>query len=113
MPDDVIPYYLESMRAMSRQTFMKIFDELLYYRLPAQLSSADVPTLVTAGGEEMPLVLESLPEITRSLPRAESRVAPNMHHGWNGEAPELFSAMIRAWITGTSLPEGLALPQTA
>lgn len=113
MPEDVIPYYFESMRAMSRQTFMQIFNELLYYRLPANLNRAQVSTLVTAGSLEMPLILESIPEITRSLPRAESRLAEGGHHGWNGEAPELFSSMIRAWITETPLPEGLITPQMA
>jgi len=29
---------------------------------------------------------------------------PGVGHGWNGERPELFTAMIRSRVTGAPLP---------
>ena len=38
------------------------------------------------------------------MPNAQGRLAPGLGHGWNVEAPDLFNAMVRAWITGRPLP---------
>jgi pimeloyl-ACP methyl ester carboxylesterase len=107
IPADVMDVYTQSMLAMSTQAFVGIFKELMDFQLPSALANSHVPTLVTAGGAEVALILESLPVLARTLPAAEVRVAPGLHHGWNGEAPELFSSMLRAWFTGAVLPEGL------
>lgn len=111
LPDDVMPYYRESMRAMSRQALLRIFDELLVYSLPANLAQVHVPTLVSAGGSEVAPILQSMSVVTKTMPNAEGRIAPELHHGWNGENPPLFTAMIRAWITGTPLPAELVCPE--
>jgi pimeloyl-ACP methyl ester carboxylesterase len=113
IPDDAMPYYRESIRAMSRASLLKIFDELVFFQLPTNLSQVCVPTLVSAGGSEAKLIVESISLITNMLPCSEGRIAPDLHHGWNGENPPLFTGMIRAWITGTPLPEGLMQPQMA
>ncbi len=113
IPDDVMPYYIESARAMSRKTLLKIFDELLHYHLPANLKQVTVPVLVSAGGSEVALIRDSLPIIASTLPQAEARIAPHLHHGWNGENPPLFTAMVRAWITQAPLPAELAHPPTS
>ncbi len=111
MPDDVIASYTESMMSMSRKTFLDIFNEVINFRLPKELSQVNVPMLVTAGSEEMKPVLDAVIEIASTLPNAEARLAPGGHHGWNGEAPELFSAMLRAWFTAMPLPAELQQPE--
>jgi hypothetical protein len=70
-----------------------------------------VPTLVTAGSEEMQPVLDAVNIIPQVMPNAEGRLASGGHHGWNGEAPEMFSAMLHAWFTHTPLPIELLNPQ--
>jgi len=112
IPADALPYYVESAKAMSRQTLLTIFDELVFYHLSANLSQVNVPTLVSAGGSEVPQILESIDLIASTLPNADARIAPNLHHGWNGENPPLFTAMVRAWMTQTPLPAELTSPQT-
>jgi pimeloyl-ACP methyl ester carboxylesterase len=107
IPDDSLEAYTQSLLAMSREAFDGIIKEMFAYHLPPRLSEVHVPTLVTAGSLEMPSVLESVREIPRVMPAAEGYFAPGVHHGWNGEAPELFSAMLRAWFTGAPLPEQL------
>jgi pimeloyl-ACP methyl ester carboxylesterase len=113
IPDEAMPYYRESMRAMSRRALLTIFDELVAFRLPEALSRVMVPTLVSAGGSEVKLILDSLNMVAEAMPQAEARLAPNLHHGWNGEDPALFTAMVRAWITGAALPSALVKPSQA
>jgi hypothetical protein len=43
------------------------------------------------------------------MPNAQGRIAPGLGHGWNVEAPNLFNAMLRAWMTNTPLPKALTI----
>jgi hypothetical protein len=45
--------------------------------------------------------------IAALMPNAQGRLAPNVGHGWNVEAPSLFNATMRAWVMGGRLPEVL------
>jgi pimeloyl-ACP methyl ester carboxylesterase len=56
-----------------------------------------VPILGVAGGGESRTVTGALRYFLRA-PSAEVRLAPKMHHVWNAEDPELFTAMVRTWI---------------
>lgn len=107
IPDDSFEAYTQSMLAMTREAFDGIVRETFAYRLPPRLSQVRVPTLVVAGSQEMPAVRDGVREIPRIMPAAEGCFAPGLHHGWNGEAPELYSAMLRAWFTAAPLPQGL------
>ncbi len=106
MPDDVADLYTESMMAMSRQAFQRILAELYVFKLP-DLSGIPVRTLVTAGSKETKTTVESVTAIPKIMPNAQGRLVPGLHHAWNGEDPELFSAMIRAWLTDAPLPDRL------
>lgn len=57
-----------------------------------------VPILGLAGAKESRTVTGALRYFLRA-PHAEVRLAPGMHHVWNVENPELFTATVRAWIT--------------
>ncbi|CAA9585501.1 MAG: hypothetical protein AVDCRST_MAG19-4531 [uncultured Thermomicrobiales bacterium] len=107
IPEAEYDDYRRAMAAMSRRSFLRIGDELLGFRLPAGLADAPCPTLVVAGEREHELVRRSIPVVVAALPRAEGRLAPGLGHGWNGEAPELFAATVRAWITDAPLPQDL------
>lgn len=113
IPDDSMEAYTQSLLAMSREAFDGILKEMFAYHLPPNLSTVFVPTLVVAGSLEMPAVLAGVREIPRVMPAAAGYFAPGVHHGWNGEAPELFSAMLRAWFSGAPLPEPLQAQATA
>lgn len=41
------------------------------------------------------------------LPGATAALVPDAHHGWNGEHPDLFTAMVRRWIDDRALAHGL------
>ncbi|MET7336075.1 hypothetical protein [Nonomuraea sp. NPDC005650] len=60
-----------------------------------------------AGENEHDLTRRSLAAIATTFPRGRARLAPGVGHAWNGERPELFTAMIRAVVMGERLPEEL------
>lgn len=104
IPADSMPAYVESIRAMSRKAFLAVADEIFDYHLPQELANAHTPTLIVAGGAEVPAILRSIPQIVGALPNAQGRIAPGLHHGWIGEDPYLFNAMLCAWLTDAPLP---------
>lgn len=107
LPADVLDVYSASMIAMTRTAYDRIIAEVVDYHLPEVLSSVSVPTLIAAGSAEMKPMVAAAAAIPRTMPNARGVIAPGLHHAWNGENPALFTAMIRAWVTGASLPEGL------
>lgn len=110
VPLDMQAAFAENLLAVSIQTYRRIYEEAVDFRLPAALGGVDTPVLVTAGGRESQIILQALDVIPASMPNAQGRLAPGVGHGWNVEAPDLFTAMIRAWITGSPLPGGLRTP---
>jgi pimeloyl-ACP methyl ester carboxylesterase len=109
IPPEDYPEYAAGMRSMSRQTFLRILDEILYFHAPQALRHVHVPTLVTAGGAEMPQILNGIKTLVDLMPEAQGAVMPGVHHGWNGEAPHIFNAMLRAWFENQLLPQELEI----
>ena len=69
----------------------------------------NTPTLIAAGSRESKIITQAVVTLSNLMPNAQGRLAPGCGHGWNVEAPDLFSAMIRAWIMGTPLPYKLQM----
>ncbi|WP_170322268.1 alpha/beta fold hydrolase [Acrocarpospora macrocephala] len=107
VPPEDIDGYQSAARATTRQAFRKVSDEALGFRLPAQAKESRCPVLAVAGETEHDLIKRSLAEIAAAFPAGEACLAPGVGHAWNGEKPGLFTAMIRARITGAPLPEEL------
>lgn len=101
-----------SLQAVSMQAYRRIMEEVVDYTAPATLGHVTVPTLVAAGGHESQIILDAVRDLPRLMPNSQGRLAPGVGHGWNVEAPELFSAMIRAWITDAPLPSSLRQYET-
>src|SRR5690606_7167661 len=97
----------DNLLAMSSDAYRRIFTEVVDYAVPPALRTVETPTLVTAGGNETAIIVEAVRVIARMMPHAEGRIAPGCGHGWNVEATALFNAMVRAWVTGAPLPDGL------
>ena len=112
VPPDMQAAFTENLSLVSMRTYRRIYEEAVDFRLPATLSQVDTPVLVTAGGRESDIILQAVDAIPKRLPNAQGRLAPGLGHGWNVEAPDLFNAMLRAWITGRPLPGGLQAPRT-
>jgi len=107
LSQDMQAAFTENLLAMSMDAYRRIYTEAVDYRASPALSDVHTPTLVTAGGRETPIILDAVAVIARLMPKAQGLLAPGLGHGWNVEAPDLFSAMVRAWITAAPLPTGL------
>ncbi len=101
--------FTENLLKMSMPSYRRIVEEVSGYQVPETFRQVDVPALITAGGRETEIILQAVAVISRLMPNAVGCIAPGVRHGWNVEAPALFSAMIRAWITDTALPVGLKM----
>ncbi len=109
LPAEDMPLYLNDMRRLSKQTFLRVYDELLNYQLPAIFNQRPQRLLAVAGDQEFKQICDSLPEFPKHLPNGKAALAPNAHHGWNGEHPELFTTMVRTWVENEPLPAALKL----
>lgn len=107
LPPDMQTAFTENFMAMSMKTYRRIMEEAVDFTVPSALREVDVPTLITAGGNESDIILQAVDEIANLMPNAQGRIAPGLKHGWNVEAPDLFTAMIRAWVTDSPLPAQL------
>jgi pimeloyl-ACP methyl ester carboxylesterase len=107
VPPDMQDTFIGNLRAMSMQAYRRILHEVVDSRLSPALAKAETPVLVAAGSRESKIILRAVEAVPRLMPNATGVLAPGVGHGWNVEAPELFSAMVRAWITGAPLPAAL------
>ncbi|MGN9784632.1 alpha/beta fold hydrolase [Nonomuraea sp. ZG12] len=108
IPAEDVGGYQEAARATSRQAFRRVNEEALAFRLPSEAGTSRCPVLAVAGGNEHDLTKRSLPELAAGFPEGEARLVPGVGHAWNGENPDLFTAMIMARVMGTPLPAGLS-----
>ena len=107
IPPSMQATFTNNLLAMSMQAYRRIAEEAVDFCVPSSLSRVNVPTLVTAGSRESKIITQAVGTISKMMPNAQGRFAPGLGHGWNVEAPSLFSAMVRAWIVGAPLPHEL------
>jgi pimeloyl-ACP methyl ester carboxylesterase len=104
---DMQAAFTENLLAMSMQAYRRIWEEAAVFCVPPSLYGVNNPTLVTAGGSESKIIVQAVDAIPKIMPNAQGCLAPGLGHGWNVETPDLFNAMVRAWISGGPLPAGL------
>jgi pimeloyl-ACP methyl ester carboxylesterase len=108
VPADDLNDFKAAAKAMAPGTFRRIGAELMTFAIPTSAGRSPCRLLAVAGADEHDLILRSLPELATRFPRGQQRLAPSVGHGWSGEAPHLFTAMVRAHIAGNPLPDELA-----
>jgi pimeloyl-ACP methyl ester carboxylesterase len=99
--------FTENWLAMSMQTYRRIYEECADFAVSPPLGRVSTPTLVTAGGDETEIITQAVAVISKLMPNAQGWLAPGCGHGWNVQAPELFNALLRAWISDAPLPHDL------
>lgn len=109
LPPDAKAALERDMLRMPPASLRRIYDEIVPFALPAVLAERDHPVLAVAGEKEAADVTGTLDAFTALLPNATTAVAPGAHHGWNGEFPDLFTAMIEAWVNDKPLPAALTV----
>ena len=104
--DEAAVLFKRDTKRLSKETTERVYAEVMDFQLPPALKSRAQPILAVAGDKETRPILDSLGDFL-TLPTATTAIAPNAHHAWNGEHPQLFSDMIAAWIEGRPLPAAL------
>jgi pimeloyl-ACP methyl ester carboxylesterase len=94
----------DDFKAFSSKTLANVMKTYLDIEIPMKTKS---PTLVAVGQKETIYAKSAARLLNRSIPGSNGVVVPNCGHVWNLEAPDLFNATVRAWITGRELPDGL------
>jgi pimeloyl-ACP methyl ester carboxylesterase len=107
LPPEAVVLMRKDTARMSARTFQVVNREVMNFHLPEDLAQRSQPALIVAGDKEVKAVLEGLREFRASLPQTTVRIAPNAHHAWVGEHPQLFADMLRAWFQHDPLPSAL------
>jgi pimeloyl-ACP methyl ester carboxylesterase len=107
LPAEVMPFFEETMQALSMQSYRRITQQIAEYTPLDSLNTLTIPTLFVTGEKDVALNRQAVVRLAQQVPGAVGVYAPGVHHAWNGEAPALFNEMTRAWIEGWSLPNSL------
>lgn len=87
---------------ISLQTLTK---EVFKTPVPQNLDKVTAPTLAVVGEKDTVPAKRSVSHLQDVMPNAKGYIVPRVGHQWNAENRELFSEMIRLWITSESVPE--------
>ncbi len=101
--------FRQALHAISRRTFVNAWSQALDLRYSSELEKVETPILLMAGEKEPRFIHQSNCLLAERLPKAKSRIAPQMGHGWMGESPTLFNRVLKSWLTDTELPSELLL----
>jgi pimeloyl-ACP methyl ester carboxylesterase len=114
VPEKYHPQFRQSFQSLTEDGFTNMMIENQRFRLPPGLERVQTPALIVVGKKEYAAMHRSAIDLAAVLPAAKAyRVVHKKNlslaeeHNWNINAPELFTRMVRAWMTGRSLPEEL------
>jgi pimeloyl-ACP methyl ester carboxylesterase len=119
VPDAYYPQFSQTFRELTESGFTNAIIENQRFRLPQGLDRVKVPTLMVVGKHEYAAMKHSARDLAATIPGSQAyevvhprRLSLAEEHNWNMTAPELFSRMVRAWITDQALPGELQLLTT-
>jgi len=107
LPDDAAALYRRDSKRLTRLAIERIYQEIITFHLPPAFGQRPQRLLAAAGEHDVAQIKNGLGDFLALLPNAEAVIAPGAHHGWNGEYPQLFTDMIRAWVEAQPLPGAL------
>ena len=100
LPADSHQPYVDHGVSIRRDTAEAMLTEVYAGGIPKGLAQYPGRMLLVAGAKEPAVMRRSLAAMRRTAPRAETRIAPGMHHVWNVEDVDRFNGMLRAWLRG-------------
>jgi pimeloyl-ACP methyl ester carboxylesterase len=115
VPEEYFDEFRASFRSLSEDGFVNLMSANQSFLLPASLGSVEARVLAVCGAGEYRAMKLSAADIADAIPgaRAYEVIHPKgtslaQQHNWNMNAPDLFTAMVRAWVEGSALPAQLA-----
>lgn len=100
LPPDSRGRYVTHGLSVHRDTARATLDDVTSGGVPPYLDTYPGRLLLVAGEHDSRNVRESL----RTVPYAETRLVPGMHHVWNVEDPALFNITVATWLAGRIHP---------
>jgi pimeloyl-ACP methyl ester carboxylesterase len=107
LPDDARELMRRDSKRLPTDVLIRAYDEVLTHKVPHELAQRSQPLLAVAGEAEVKAILNTLADYPALMPNARAYRVPNAHHGWNAEHPQMFTNMVRAWVSGEALPSVL------
>ncbi|MDD5368331.1 MAG: alpha/beta fold hydrolase, partial [Anaerolineaceae bacterium] len=112
IPGRYFAVFRQNFRGITRDGWAHVMAENFRYRTPAGLGKAYLPVLLVAGTKETGSIHASHQRLAGELPNVQAVLIGNhtdwsvaQEHNWPLNDPALFAAMVRAWVTGTALPD--------
>jgi pimeloyl-ACP methyl ester carboxylesterase len=112
--EEFFPQYFEDYQSLTAEQFAHVISENQKFRLPPNLDRVTSPVLVVIGHEEYKAMRLSACDLAAAIPGARGvevtrleKLSVAAEHNWSMTAPELFTNMVCAWISGSPLPEEL------
>lgn len=109
MPKNLFERFKESTLLIKPPSLNRILKENMLFKMPMGLEKASKPVLVVMGEKDYKIIKESAADILDVLPNSQGAMALKVGHLWNLESPELFSTVLRSWITDGPLTGNLKL----
>lgn len=106
-PVDVVDVYVETGLGIDKPSLQRMMAEIMQSPRPKGLENVTNTILVSAAEKDQKMIHKSQLALLSIFANAQAVIAPNVHHGWSGENPELFTNMMLAWLNGTELPDEL------
>ena len=96
---DAMDAFVETASATDRSVIRAINTEVASQPLPDGLEQVTVPTLAVVGEKDTKPAKRAVPWLAATMPEATGARVPGVGHQWNAEEPELFTDMVRLWVT--------------
>ncbi len=120
VPDSYYPQFRQTFRELTESGFTNAMIENQRFRVPPGLEGVTAPTLIVVGSREYGAMRDSARDLAAAIPGSRAcevvharKMSVAEEHNWNLTAPDLFTQMVRAWITGQELPAALQPLQAA
>ena len=114
VPDEYFPQFRESFRTLSENGWVDLMTANQSFRLPVGLEQVSARVLAVCGASEYQTMRLSARDIASAIPGAQAREVRHaeklslaQQHNWSMTAPDLFTRMVRAWVSGGELPAEL------
>ena len=104
LPSRFLELVREDLECFSSRTLFDVVKTYSEIRMPTAFFS---PTLVCVGQKETFIAKSCARKLARETPGAKRVMAQGVGHVWSMEQPDLFSDMVRAWISDKPLPPAL------
>jgi pimeloyl-ACP methyl ester carboxylesterase len=105
IPETFYAPWAADTRRMRPGVLADVMAATMSFAPPQGIEHVAVPTLLLTGDTEPPILHRSAHDLVGRMRNARAGTVQGAGHAWNLASPEVFADTVRAWMTGTPLPE--------